>query len=200
MNTPLKSLFCCLFLFAFSPLYAQQQILAQVGDVKIIKNNCNDETYECDYIKTYENTTEELISKWSKTAVAYQFSPDLIGFKMGATNIPHLLTTYDAKNNKKEFFDALLVDEKNKCFITHEDVKKNQYEIKFYRLPSFKNYFVINNKTKGLEDFTKLATQYRDEQDGSFNFNYELVEDGESYYKEVKVMNPCGDRPRIIFE
>lgn len=200
MNAQLKRSLFFIFLITCPPLYAKTLILAQAGDVKIIQTNCNDETYECDYIKTYQNKTEELIRKWSKTAVAYQFSPDLIGFKVGASNIPHLLTTYDAKNNKKEFFEALMVDQKNKCFITHEEVNKDQYEVKFYRLPNLKPYFTLNNKIKGLEDFTRLATHYRDEEDGSFNFNYGLVEEGESYYKDIKVMNPCSDRPRIIVD
>lgn len=200
MKIQLKRSLFFVFAMMCTPLYAKALILAQAGDVKIIQTNCNEDTFECDYIKTYQNKTEELISKWSKTAVAYQFSPDLIGFKMGATNIPHLLTTYDAKNNKKESFETLMVDQKNKCFITHEEVKKDLFEIKFYRLPSLKPYFVINHKTKSVEDFTALATHYRDEEDGSFNFNYELVEDGESYYKEIKVINPCNDRPRIIVD
>ena len=177
--------------------YSKSTVLAQAGDVKIIQQNCNTQTFECDYVKTYQNKTEELISKWSKSAIAYQFSPDLIGFKIGATNIPHLLTVYDASNHKQKFFEALMVDNKNKCFITNEEVKKGQYDIKFYRIPSLKTYYVMSHKTKGLEDFTSLATHYRDKDDGSFHFNYELIEDGESYYKEIKVMNPCSQKPKM---
>lgn len=193
----IKSIIFMGIIFLSCIVYSKPTVLAQAGDVKIIQTNCNDKTYQCDYIKTYENKTEKLISEWSKTAIAYQFSPDLIGFKIGATNIPHLLMVYNESNHKQDFFEALMVDNKNKCFITHEKVKKGQYEIKFYRIPSLKTYFVISHKTKGLEDFTRLATYYRFEEDGSFHFNYELIEDDESYYKEIKIMNPCSEKPKV---
>ena len=195
----LKKLLFLVMSINCTQLYAQETILAQAGDVKIIQKNCNDETYECDYVQTFQDTSKILLSDWNKTAVAYQFSPHLIGFKMGATNIPHLLTTYDSHNNSQKFFDVMMIDEEKKCFITQEEVKQNQYEIKFYRLPSLQAYFTMNTQTQGLEDFQSIATHYQDEEDHSFNFNYALIEDDESYYKDIKVLQPCSDQPIIQY-
>lgn len=87
-------------------LWAKPTILAQAGDVKIIERNCNKKTDECDYIKIYQAKEKVLISKWNKTARAYQFTPNLIGFQLGATGIAHLLTVYDKNNKQQDFFES----------------------------------------------------------------------------------------------
>ena len=51
---------CLLFM---STTYAKDMILVKAGDVQIIQQNCNENTYECDYVKKYKGKSELLIEK-----------------------------------------------------------------------------------------------------------------------------------------
>lgn len=181
-------------------IFATDKVLAQAGDVKIIERNCNSETYECDYVKTYKGNTEVLIKKWSRLAVPYQFNSNLIGLRLGLTGSPDSLTIYDSNNRKKEFWDVLHVDAKKLCFLNQENDVKNKSKIVFYRIPELKPYFTITRRDKGLKGFERVASHYLDEDDGSFNFMFNTTKDGEFLQQEVKVEQACSQKPKVIFE
>lgn len=182
------------------PTFAKDKVLAQAGDVKIIERNCNSETYECDYVKTYQGKSEVLIKKWSRSAVPYQFSSNLIGLRLGLTGSPHSLTIYDSNNRKKEFWDILHVDAKKKCFLNQESDGKNKSKIVFYRVPDLKPYFAITRRDKGLKGFDRVARHYLDEEDGAFNFTFDTMKEGEYLQQEVKVEQACSQKPKVIVD
>ncbi|ENX61284.1 MULTISPECIES: hypothetical protein [Acinetobacter] len=188
------SLLCC-----SSALWAKTEVLAQAGEVKIIKRNCNVKTDACDYIKTYKGQDKVLISQWNKTARAYQFTPKLIGFKLGATGSAHILTVYDQNNKQQEFFELLKMSPNQKCFVTKQQLDKEHDKVVFYRLPELKPYLSISKKDPKFSEMEQIGySTFFDESDGSFNFGYDAEEDGEKYFQEIKVENPCSLKPKII--
>ncbi|NHB57599.1 hypothetical protein G9F32_06035 [Acinetobacter sp. 194] len=178
--------------------FAKDKVLAQAGDVKIIERNCNSETYECDYVKTYQGKREVLIEKWNRSAVPYQFNSNLIALRLGLTGSPHSLTIYDSNNRKTEFWDVLHVDAKKMCFLNQESDGKNKSKIVFYRLPSLKPYFTISRRDKDLNGFERVWSKYLDEENGSFNFMFNTTKDGEFLQQEVKVEQACSLKPKVI--
>jgi hypothetical protein len=188
------SLLCC-----SSPLWAKAEVLAQAGEVKIIKRNCNVKTDACDYIKSYKGVEKVLMSQWNKTARAYQFTPKLIGFQLGATGIAHILTVYDQNNKQQEFFELLKMSPDQKCFVTKEKLDKEHDKVVFYRLPELKPYFNISKKDQTFSEMGQVGySTFFDESDGSFNFGYDAEEDGEKYFQEIKVENPCSLKPKVV--
>lgn len=181
-------------------VFAKDKLLAQAGDVKIIERNCNTETFECDYVKTYQGKTEVLLNKWNKSAVPYQFNSDLIGLKLGLTGSPHTLTIYDSNNRKTEFWDVLHVDAKKMCFLNQETNGKNKSKIVFYRVPDLKPYFTITRRDKGLKGFERVSSHSFDEEDASFNFTFDTMKDGEYLQQEVKVQQLCSQIPKVTVE
>lgn len=181
-------------------VFAKDKLLAQAGDVKIIERNCNTETFECDYVKTYQGKTEALLNKWNKSAVPYQFNSDLIGLKLGLTGSPHTLTIYDSNNRKTEFWDVLHVDAKKLCFLNQESDGKNKSKIVFYGIPSLKPYFMISRRDKGLTSFEQVSRKYLDEDDGSFNFTFDTMKHGEYLQQEVKVQQLCNHKPKVTVD
>jgi len=141
------SVLCC-----SSTLWAKAEVLAQAGEVKIIKRNCNVKTDACDYIKVYKGQEKVLISQWNKTARAYQFTPKRIGFQLGATGNPHILTVYDQDNKQQEFFELLKMSPDQKCFVTKQQLDKEHDKVVFYRLPELKPYLCINKEAKDIEE------------------------------------------------
>lgn len=180
--------------------FATDKVLAQARDVKIIERNCNIETYECDYVKTYQGKTEVLIKKWSRSAVPYQFNSNLIGLELGGTGSPHTLKMYDSNNRKTEFWDVLHVDAKKMCFLNQETDGKNKSKIVFYRVPDLKPYFTITRRDNGLKSFERVASHYLDEEDGAFNFTFDTMKDGEYLQQEVQVEQACSQKPKVIVE
>lgn len=182
------------------PTFAKDKVLAQAGDVKIIERNCNSGTFECDYVKTYQGKTEVLIDKWNRSAVPYQFNSNLIGLRLGLTGSPHTLTIYDLNNRKTKFWDVLHVDAKKMCFLNQESDGKNKSKIVFYRIPSLKTYFSITRRDKGFKGFERVSSKHLDKDNGSFNFTFDTTKDGEYLQQEVKVEQPCSQKPKAIIE
>lgn len=178
-------------------IYSKSTVLAQAGDVKIIEQNCNTQTFECDYVKNYKGTTEVLIKKWNRSAVPYQFHLNLIGLRLGLTGSPHTLTVYDSNNHKEEYFDILHVDAKKSCFINQEKDGSNKSKIVFYRTPSLKPYYTITRRDSGFKDFERVSSHNFDEASGTFNFTFDTTQDGEFYPQEVKVASPCSHKPKV---
>lgn len=188
---------CLLFM---STTYAKDMILVKAGDVQIIQQNCNENTYECDYVKKYKGKSELLIEKWSKTVIPYQFSPNLIGLRLGATGSNHILEIYDSNDKKSIFYNVIMVDEQNKCFLNQESDGEKHQKIAFYRLPSLQVFFEISSKNKDFRDFKDISSKYIDEEDNSFNFDYSRMMDNEVYFQQVKILDVCGHMPKIIQE
>ncbi len=187
-------LLCC-----HTSLWANEKVLAQAGQVRIIQRNCDVKTDACDYIKSYKGQEKVLMSQWNKTARAYQFTPELIGFEIGATGIAHLLTVFDQNNRQQEFFELLQMSPDQKCFVTKEKLDKKHDKVVFYRLPERKPYLSISKKDQKFSEMRQIGySTFLDESDGSFNFGYEAEEDGEKYFQEIKVENPCSLKPKII--
>lgn len=188
------SVLCC-----SSGLWAKTEVLAQTGEVKIIKRNCDVKTDACDYIKIYKGQEKVLMSQWNKTAKAYQFTPKQIGFELGATGIAHILTVFDQNNRQQEFFELLQMSPDQKCFVTKEQLDKKHDKVVFYRLPELKPYLSISKKDPKFSEMRQIGySTFFDESDASFNFGYEVEEDGEKYFQEIKVENPCSLKPKII--
>ncbi|TCM65841.1 hypothetical protein EC844_11487 [Acinetobacter calcoaceticus] len=183
-----------------SAVWAKETVLAQAGAVQMIERNCKEEPYACDYLVRHQGKETVLISDWSKTAKAYQFSPKLIGFQVGATGIAHLLTVYDDQGNQKEFFQLMGMNAKQQCFVTEEQIKKDQHKIVFYRLPSLKPYLTLNQQSSGMQNYSRTNRAYFDHESGEFILSYPVSEDGEAYDQLITVQQPCSLNPKVLVD
>jgi len=118
----------------------KDKVLGKVGLIKIKKENCNNQTYACNYVLYDANAKKQiLIEDWNKTANVYQFSPKLMGFLFGATGSGHILTTIDDQNRQKEYANFEAMNNTQSCMVTFErGLNKMPDSLVFYSVPDFR--------------------------------------------------------------
>jgi len=204
-NPYLKSLLILTTLLICSQSYAEyddnlkDQVLGQVGKIKIKREKCNYKTYVCNYVLYDTNSKKQiLIEDWNKTANVYQFSPKLMGFLFGATGSGHILTTIDDQNRKKEYSNFEAMNHSQTCMVTFErGLKKMPDSLVFYSIPDFRTRLVLNRNVpqfKKLNDLTSRSF----EENGDFSFEFSYFENGEMSIQNVIIQKPCQSDYRII--
>lgn len=179
----------------------QAQVLGQAGQIKIQREFCNTEGYNCDYVLyDAQGHREVLIEDWSRTANVYQFSPTLMGFLLGATGSGHILTVINAQNQRKDYTDFQAINEAQSCMVSYETGLKNMpHSLVFYSVPDFRVRLVLNNKVPQFKKFSTLSN-VNFETNGDFRFEYTYTMDHELAIQNVVVQNPCAANYRIVMD
>ena len=177
----------------------QAEVLGKVGKVKIQKEFCNTDGYDCDYILyDTQGRPKVLLEDWSRTAQVYQFNSKQMGFLYGATGSGHILTVIDDQNKQKDYANFEAMNKQRSCLVTFEKGLKNMPDsLVFYSVPDFRVRLVLN---KNVPQFKKLndPTGTYFEENGDFNFEYSYPEDGELSFQNVIIQNPCQMDYRIV--
>lgn len=177
------------------------EVLGQAGQVKIQREFCNTDGYDCDYV-LYDGKGQRqiLIEDWSRTANVYQFSPKLMGFLFGATGSGHILTVINDQNQQKQYADFKAMNDAQNCMVTHERGLKNMPDsLVFYSVPDFRVRLVLNDKVPQFKGFSYPLTAYF-EDNGDFSFNFDNGKSGEDGQQDVIIQNPCQANYRIVMD
>lgn len=124
----------------------KDKILGSAGKIKIKQERCNRNNAECDFVLyDAKNKKQVLLKQWNKTAVVYQFTPNLMGFMIGATGTDHNLMVVNDQNQQKNFGSFLAINQNKTCIVTYESNVKNMPDsLVFYSVPDFRVRQVIN--------------------------------------------------------
>lgn len=177
----------------------KDKILGSAGKIKIKQERCNRDNGECDFVLyDAKNKKQMLLKQWNKTAVLYQFTPNLMGFMIGATGTDHNLMVVNDQNQQKNFGSFLAINQNKTCIVTYESNVKNMPDsLVFYSVPDFRVRQVINQKVPQFNQFSYPMDQGF-EDDGSYAFGYIAKFDGEMDMQSVVIQNPCQSNYRII--